>query len=273
MTVATAEPATMPLTAHLREARSRLVYSVAAFAVAAVVAFLLSEHVMDTLRAPVLELADSRNAAINYDSITGAFDLKLRIALFGGIALSSPVWLIHACAYLAPALKRREKRTVFGFVIAVVPLFVAGCTVGVLVFPRMVEMLTAFAPAQDSTLLQASTYFDFVLKLVLASGVAFTLPVFIVALNFMGVLAASTIARSWRGCVLGISVFSALVTPAADVLSMVLIAAPLTVLCVAAWMVAWWHDRRAARSADGEPPSPPPTSSPRHPEPVSEGTS
>lgn len=237
----------MPLAAHLSEARKRLLRSVAALAVAAITAYLFSDQVLDILRSPVIAIADARNAAINYDSITGAFDLKLRIALFGGIALSSPVWLTQLFAYLAPALKHRERRYAFGFLAAVIPLFALGCTVGVLVFPRMVELLTGFAPEQDSTLLQASSYFDFVLKLVLASGIAFTLPVFIVILNFMGALSAASIARSWRGGVIGVVVFSALVTPAADLLSMFLIAVPMTFLFVAAWFIAWLHDRRMAR--------------------------
>lgn len=237
----------MPLGGHLSEARKRLTRAAVAFVVAAVVGYLLSDSVLDVLRAPVLEIATTRDAAINYDSITGAFDLKLKIALYLGIALSSPVWIRQILAYTSPALTRRERRFTYGFLAAVLPLFAAGCAVGVMVFPRMVELLTSFASPEDSTLLQASYYVDFVLKLVLASGVAFTLPVFLVVLNIMGVLPATTIARSWRGAVIGIVVFSALVTPAADLLSMFLIALPMTVLFGVALFIAWLHDRRQHR--------------------------
>lgn len=249
MTAATATARRMPLSVHLREARKRSLRAAAALAVAAVIAYLCSDQVLDVLRAPVLDIAESRAAAINYDSITGAFDLKLRIALLGGIALSSPVWLYQLFAYIGPALSRREKRWTFGFLAAVLPLFAAGCAMGVLLFPRMIELLTGFAPAEDTTLLQASYYFDFVLKLVLAAGVAFTLPVLVVLLNFMGVLPASGIARSWRVCVVAISVFSALVTPAADLLSMFAIAVPMAALFAAALLVSWLHDRRVSRRA------------------------
>lgn len=248
MTAATAGASRMPLSAHLREARRRLVRAAAALAVAAVIAFLLSDQVLDALRAPVLALAESRSASIAYSSVTGAFDLKLRIALFGGIALSSPVWLHQLFAYVAPALTGREKRWTFGFVAAVIPLFAAGAATGAFVFPRMVELLAGFASPEDSTLLEASGYVDFVMKLLLATGVAFTLPVFLVLLNLMGALPAATIARGWRVSVVAILVFSALVTPAADLLSMFLIAIPMTALFAASWLIAWLHDRRVARA-------------------------
>lgn len=222
-----------------------------AFAAAMITAYLLSDRFLDVLRAPVLQIAGTRNAALNYDSITGAFDLKLKIALYTGIALSSPVWLYHLLAFAAPALTRREKRYIFGFLTAILPLFVAGCGAGVFIFPRMVELLTGFASPEDSTLLQASYYFDFVLKLVLAAGIAFTLPVFLVMLNFMGVLSAKHLARSWRGALIGIVIFSALVTPAADLLSMFLIAVPMFALFGVSLLIAWLHDRRMNRRLAG----------------------
>ncbi|MDN5721343.1 twin-arginine translocase subunit TatC, partial [Corynebacterium sp.] len=96
MTSATAGPAGMPLSGHLLEGRRRLTRVAAALVVAAVIAYLLSDQVLEVLRAPVVDIAQTRAAAINYDSITGAFDLKLRIAL------SSPVWLYQILAYVAP---------------------------------------------------------------------------------------------------------------------------------------------------------------------------
>lgn len=237
----------MPLSSHLREARTRSLRAVAALLVGVVVGYLLSDEVMALVRAPITALAESRDASLNYDSITGAFDLTLKIALFSGIALSSPVWMYELFAFLAPGLDRREKRYTFGFLAASVPLFAGGCAAGFLLFPHMVEMLASFASTEDSTLLQASYYVDFILKIVLATGVAFVLPVFLVMLNLLGVLSARTIARSWRIVVVAIVLFSAIVTPAADVLSMFLIAVPMTALFLAALLIAWLHDRATRR--------------------------
>jgi len=98
--------------------------------------------------------------------------------------------------------------------------------------------------------LSASEYVDFVLKVVLATGIAFVLPVVVVVLNLLGILPAATLARSWRIVVIAIVLFSAMVTPAADLLSMFFIALPMTALFLVAWLIAWLHDRRAARRLD-----------------------
>lgn len=243
------DPIRMPLSSHLREARTRSFRAVVALLIGVAAGYLLSDQILEIVRAPITALAESRDASLNYDSITGAFDLKLKIALFAGTALSSPVWMYELFAFLAPGLNTREKKYTFGFVAASVPLFVGGCLMGFLVFPHMVELLASFASTEDSTLLQASYYVDFILKIVLATGVAFVLPVFLVMLNLLGVVPAGAIARSWRIIVVAIVLFSAIVTPAADVLSMFLVAVPMTVLFLVALLIAWLHDRREHRRA------------------------
>lgn len=243
----------MPLSAHLREARTRASRAALALVLGVVAGYVLSDQILDLVRVPIDALAASRDASLNYDSITGAFDLKLKIALFAGIALSSPVWMYEALAFLAPGLDRREKRYTFSFVAASVPLFAIGCATGFLLFPHMVDLLAGFASTEDSTLLQASAYVDFILKIVLATGVAFVLPVFVVVLNLLGVLSARSIAASWRIVVVAIVLFSAVVTPAADVLSMFLVAVPMAMLFLIAWAIAWGHDRAASRGAASAP--------------------
>jgi len=245
-----AAPRRMPLGAHLREARIRSVRAAVALAAGAVAGFVLSEPILEVLRAPIVELAASRDASLNYEVVTGAFDLRLRIALYAGIALSSPVWLAELLGFLAPGLTGRERRFAFGSLAAAVPLFAAGCAAGLMLFPHMVSLLAGFASSEDSSVLSATEYVDFVLKVVLATGIAFVLPVVVVVLNLLGILPAATLARSWRIVVIAIVLFSAMVTPAADLLSMFLIALPMTALFLVAWLIAQLHDRRAARRLD-----------------------
>lgn len=181
--------------------------------------------------------------------MTGAFELKLKIALFAGVVLSSPVWIFELFGFVSPGLTRRERRVTFGFSLAALALFAAGSMTGFLLFPHMVELLASFASTEDSTILSAAYYVDFVMKIVVATGIAFTLPVFMVLLNALGLVSARTLLRSWRLIVVAIVVFSALVTPAADVLSMFLIAVPMAALFAGALLITHLHDRRAARRA------------------------
>lgn len=249
MTATTAAPGTMPLAGHLREARRRGIRAAVSLLIGVTAGFLLVDQILDVLRAPIEELARSRQASLNYDTVTGAFDLELKIALFAGVILSSPVWLRELFAFVTPGLTRREKKYVVGFSAAAAPLFAAGCTFGFLLFPRMVSVLTGFSSDQDSTLLGASYYVDFVMKVVLATGIAFVLPVVVVMLNWLGLVSARRLRRSWRVIVVVIALFSALVTPAADVLSMFLVALPMSVLFGAAVAVTQLHDRSVSRRA------------------------
>lgn len=247
MTETTVEPGTMPLADHLGEVRRRLVRATVALTVGIVVGFLLSDEILDVLRDPVSRIAESRNSSLNYETVTGAFDLRLRIALHAGLVFSSPVWIAELFGFVTPGLTRRERRRVHGFAAAAIPLFVAGCAFGFVVFPVVVETLTGFASTSDSTILTASYYVDFVMKLVVAVGLAFVLPVVVVMLNVLGLLPAARIRRGWRVAVVLITLFSALVTPAADVFSMFLIAAPMSILFLGAVVVAHLHERRLRR--------------------------
>lgn len=215
----------------------------------------------EALSGPVFAIAEAQNVdsatvAINFTNITGAFDIQFQVALAAGIVLSSPVWLYQVFAFFVPGLTTREKRYTFGFLFSAIPLFLLGCVAGWFVLPRIVEVMFRFVPDNATTLYDAKYYLDFVLKLMLAAGIAFVLPVFLVLLNFLGVVRGMTILRGWRWAVLGIVVFTALATPAADVLSMVLLAIPMTVLYFAAVGISLWHDRvvdrRVARELDDD---------------------
>ncbi len=236
---------------HFVELRKRLFRSALGLLAGSVAGWFLAGWVLDALREPIVQIAkqQGRLAELNYDNITGAFDLKMQIAITIGVVISSPVWLYQIWAFLVPALNRKELKYGLGFFFTAVPLFLAGCAAGWFVVPHIVQLLTSFAPSQDTAFIQAKDYFDFVLKLVVAIGVAFVLPVFLVLLNFVGVLSAKSILRSWRWALLVIVLFTAIATPSADVVSMFLLAIPMVVLYFAAAGVSWLHDRRVARNA------------------------
>lgn len=235
----------MTLGAHLVEFRKRLVISAIAIAVALVAGWLLSTWVWDVLRMPIndLELA-GREATIAYGDITSGFDTKVQIALFIAVLIASPVWLYQIWAFLAPGLTRREKLYGVGFLGAAVPLFLGGAYVGWYVLPNIVRLMASFQPEEDAFYLTARSYLDFSLKLMLAVGVGFVLPVLLVMLNFIGILRGKSIIKSWRIAVVGILIFAAMATPPAEVISMFVIAIPMMLLYFVAAGIALLHDRR-----------------------------
>lgn len=239
----------LPLASHLRELRRRLIVSAIAILVGAILGFFLSPYVIESLRVPVTEIGVARDAQIMFTTVSAAFDLRVQIALTIAIVVASPVWLFQIFAFLVPGLNRMERRYTFGFFFSAVPLFFAGAATGWVIFPHMVVLLTSFSAVEDSTFLDARIYYDFVIKLVLATGIAFVLPVFLVLLNFMGVLTGKAIIKGWRVAILMICLFTAFATPAADVVSMFLLAIPMIALYLIAAGISLLHDRRAERIA------------------------
>lgn len=255
----------MSLGGHLVELRKRLYLSALFIVIGAVLGWFSADFLLAQLREPIFLVASEqgRVATLNYDGITSAFDLKLQIAFTVGIVISSPFWLYQIWAFFMPGLTKREIKYTLGFMLSAIPLFLAGCAAGWYVYPHIVSLMTSFAPSDDATIITAKTYFDFVLKLVLVVGVAFVLPVFLVLFNFAGLLSANSIIKSWRIAVLVITLFTAIATPAADVLSMFLLAIPMVLLYFLAAGIAWLHDRRKSKKvsefSDDEASSLPPT--------------
>ena len=173
--------------------------------------------------------------------------MRFEIALIVGIVISSPFWLYQLFAFLTPAFTRQEKKYIFGFFFSAVPLFLAGCAAGGFVIPHIVGLMVSFAPGGFASLLNGKDYLDFALRLVLVVGVAFVLPVFLVLLNFTGVMAGRTILKGWRVALLVITLFTAVATPSADVISMLLLALPMVGLYFVAAGIAIVHDKRKAR--------------------------
>ncbi|ARJ05307.1 twin-arginine translocase subunit TatC [Humibacter sp. BT305] len=240
----------MSLGAHLVELRRRLFIAALAVLAGMVFGYILSDWVLGALRAPITELAaaQGRDASLNFTDVSAAFDLRLQISFTVGLVVSSPIWLYEIWAFVMPGLKRHEKRYAVGFVLTAVPLFLAGCAAGWFVLPHMVSLLTGFAPEGSTSVLNARDYIDFVLKLMVAIGIGFVLPVFLVLLNFAGVVSAASILKSWRWAVLAITLFTAIATPAADIVSMFLLAIPMVLLFFGAAFIAWLHDRRVRRT-------------------------
>jgi sec-independent protein translocase protein TatC len=241
----------MSLGEHLVELRKRLFRAGGGILLGTIGGWFLADLAWNQLREPILIIAKAHHtSSINYTSITSAFDVRFQVAIMLGVVISSPIWLYQIFAFLVPGLTTRERKFTFGFLFSAIPLFLAGCGAGFLVLPHIVELMATFVPGQDTQIIDAKYYLDFVLKLILATGIAFVLPVFLVLLNFIGILPAKAILKGWRWAILAITLFTAIATPAADVISMFLLALPMIALYFTAYGISALHDRTITRRTD-----------------------
>ena len=239
----------MPLREHLRELRRRVVLIALGLVVGAVGGWLLYEPVFELLQQPVLDAAGAREerVALNFQGVATAFDMQIKVSLFLGILFTAPWWMYQLWAFITPGLTSKERRYAVGFLAVGVPLFFAGAGLAWWALPNAVRLLTDFAPSQTTSWVDAQLYLGFVMRVVLAFGVGFLLPVVMVALNFAGLVRARTWIAGWRWAVLVAFIFAAIATPTPDAVTMLAVAIPICLLFFAALGVCVLHDRRLDR--------------------------
>jgi sec-independent protein translocase protein TatC len=239
----------MSLGDHLRELRRRFVIAGSAIVLGSILGWVEYNWLFNQIMAPLRKMAAERDGLvnINFGGITQPFTVQLQVALFVGVIVASPVWLFQLWGFIVPGLTKREKRTAMAFVAAAVPLFLAGCLLATRIVPNAVEVLLGFTPEGAANLPDAALYLTFVTRFILAFGLAFLLPVFLVGLNVAHVLPARIMLKSWRIAVLLIFVFAAMMTPTPDAWTMLALAIPMVALFFAAVGIATLLDRRRAR--------------------------
>jgi sec-independent protein translocase protein TatC len=249
------EAGRMTLAEHLRELRTRLVRSFLAVAVGMVVAFVFYDRVFKVLTRPYCELPASRrltggrDCVLTVTSITGAFTVQLHVAMIVGVILSAPIWLYQLWAFITPGLHRKERRWALIFSGTSGVLFACGSAFGYYSLGRALAFLIGFGSKVGLTpLIAIDRYLSFVTNILLVFGASFEFPLLLVLLNFAGILSARRLAGAWRSIIFGVFVFAAVVTPSQDPLTMSLMAVPMTLLYGVALLVAFAHDRRAARN-------------------------
>ena len=212
----------------------------------------LFEPVFDLLQQPIIDLSQQRgvNATVNFGTIVSAFDLRIQVSIFLGLLISSPFWLYQVWAFVTPGLKKTERRYSIGFVFSAVPLFLIGTYIAWVSLPNFVVVLLGFTPEGSSNVINASQYVLFAIRVLFIFGAAFVMPAVLVAMNFAGLLQAKSIIKGWRFAIFVIAVITALATPTAEPISMLLLMIPLIVLYFMAAGIAYLNDRRKRKKAE-----------------------
>lgn len=239
--------AAMPVMEHLREIRRRLAWSTAAVVVGAVGAWVVYADLFTLLREPLttaLHRADRADVLLAMAGVAEPFTLQLQVCAMAGLVVASPVWLFHTWRFIAPGLNRRERRRVWGFLAAAVPLFLGGLLIAYRVMPQALSLLIGFTPAGVSNIIPVATYISFICRMLLVFGCAFLLPVFIVGLNAAGVVSARTLAGWWRQLLIGVLLFAAVATPTGDPINMLVLAVPMLTVSFLAIGICALVDRR-----------------------------
>lgn len=226
-----------PLLAHLLELRRRLLICLALFAVAFGVSYLFADPLYRFLMQPLVDIVGvSSGRRMIFTGLHEAFLTQLKLAFVSALFFTLPLALIQVWKFIAPGLYQHERnylRILFGLTPI---LFVTGAALAYyVVFPLAWEFFLSFeAPAMAGSLpveleARVSEYLGLVIRLILAFGLAFELPVVLLLLARTGAVTADSLARNRRYAIVAIFATAALITPP-DLISQIALGTPVWLL-------------------------------------------
>lgn len=226
-----------PILQHLEELRWRIVRIAVAIFVGAAVALVFSDWIKELIETPILAACADRGCELQVLGATEQFSVLMRIGLFGGVILASPVILWQVWGFISPALTTRERRWAIPVIGACVGLFALGVMFGYWTLPRGLDfLLNIFDDVRSD--LRMLEYFSFAMRFMLAFGVSFLYPVFLFAAAAAGLVSSQQLAKARRWAVLIIVIVAALITPTGDALTLALLSVPLYVFYeITYWLV------------------------------------
>jgi sec-independent protein translocase protein TatC len=233
------------LVEHLDELRTRLIVSLFAIVPAFALTFAFHDRIMEWLTRPLPD--DKQLVTLG---VTEPFTTSIKVSLIAALALALPVLLWQVWAFLAPALEPHFERTVLAFVCLATSLFVGGVMFMYwIVLPRALDFLTSYDDQIYDIQIRASYYYTFASMTLLAGGLAFLMPIFVLALVRLRVLTTQRLRQNRRIAYVLLLVF-AILLPTVDPVSLAFETVPLLVLYEASIWLSVLMERRWSRGWD-----------------------
>lgn len=221
----------MPFLSHLEELRRVILKSFVAVLVAGGACLAVSPQLFRWLKRPLQALLPQGSHFIATSPFE-TYSAYIKIAMTFGILAASPLVFYFFWAFVHPGLNKGERRGIVPFALVCALLFVGGALFGYfVVFPAGFRFVVEILQGTDILFFpKVSDYLSFTLRLLLAFGLIFELPLFLFLLGRLGLVKAQGLSRSRKYVVVAIFLVAGILTPGPDVLSQLLMAAPLLIL-------------------------------------------
>jgi len=227
------------LVEHLEELRTRLIISLGSVAVLFILTYAFRDTIIGWLSAPLPE--GTKPITL---SPTEPFTTSFNVAFYSAVALAIPILVWQLWAFLAPAFEERAQRTVVHLVIVATVLLAIGMAFAYwIVLPTAVPFLLNYDSNLYNAQVRAKEYYSFAIVTILACGILFELPIFILGLVRLGIVSAARL-RNNRRIGVGLCIIVVVLLPGVDFVSMGLQALPILILFEASIWVAVYFERR-----------------------------
>ncbi len=237
----------MTMIEHLTELRRRLIVSFIAVGVGAIACWFLYFEIFDLLVRPYCEVQENCDLLVTRP--LEPFNVRLTVAGYGGVALAIPVILFQFWRFIAPGLYSHEKRYALPFVFGGVLLFFCGAGLAYWSIPRALEFLNEIGGEDFVTMFSPAPYLSFVIKMVVAFGIAFQFPIILIFLQILGILQYHTLVGGRQYAIVGIVVLVAIITPSGDPFTLMILSVPMWLFYEISIGFGWMRERRSRKKA------------------------
>jgi sec-independent protein translocase protein TatC len=240
-----------PFWDHLEELRARLMNCLYVLLVTSCVGYYFREPVLAFLKAPLFAALPPEKQHLYFTGLFESFFNHLQISILAGVFIGSPFYVYQLWAFVGPGLHGHEKRLATPFVLAGTVFFVAGAAFAYyLVLPIGFKFFLEFGQPMDVPMITVKEYFAVLFRLLLLFGASFELPVVLVLLAKLGIVNHEMLVNHRRTAIIAITLASAIFAPP-DVMSMLMMMAPLYVFFEGALQVIGLMEKKKASRAEG----------------------
>ncbi len=233
---------------HLVELRFRLVRALWGCVAGMALCYNFTDKIFDVIRAPIAPYLPT--GGLIFTAPADKFLTHLKLAFFGGLIISCPIWIYQIWRFVAPALYTREKKYSIGFIFSGTFLFLLGVSFAYYaVFPAAFHFLMGYGGDVDKPMITMNEYLSFFTTTSLMFGLSFELPLIIAVLGMLGLVSSQFLREKRRYAVVGMALVSAVITPP-DLLSMLMMLGPMMFLYeIGVWFV-YFFEKKKGRSTD-----------------------
>ena len=238
-----------PFLEHLEDLRWTIVKMALTMIVAMMLCFVFRHQLVMVMQRPLREIG-GQVGALRALGITDSITISFHLAFYAGIVISFPLLLYFIAQFVLPALTAVEKRFLLPAIFVSFALFLIG--VACCYFWLLPKTILFFFRDTQSLgwepMWTVQQYYSFVTRFVLGFGLAFELPVVVLALVYFGLVTYQFMARTRPYAIVLIFILATIITPTPDVLTLVAMSLPMCLLYESCIWIAWFMQRKAARA-------------------------
>ncbi len=243
-----------PFLEHVEDLRGMVVKMALALGICMFLGFAFRTVLSAFIQAPLLAVDPSRIDNLQSLGVADSMTISLKLAFYSGLVISFPALLYFLASFILPALKGKERRVVLLASVVGFGLFLGGAAFAFfIVLPATLEFFFQDAQAmQWRPMWTVGEYYSFTTQFVLAFGLAFELPVVVLALVKVGLLEYRQMQATRPYAIVVVFILAAVITPTADIFTLLLMGAPMVFLYEACIWIARWMESRPTLAQDSD---------------------